>query len=143
MTLGKQRFALAHLDHLRILDHKLVRVEGDLGEDFVMQADLLQAEHLLVCFLSQRRPLKVIHKLLHLLLPSRLLHCFFLCAIFGLVLGESLDGRPLIKEWLLLLVMTVRSTCLSCRVAVGGRVARGLLLGMVTIGTAWGRLLQL
>ena len=119
--MGKQCLALAHLDHLRILDDKLVRVEGDLGEDFVVQADLLQAEHLLVGFLSQCRPLKVVHKLLHLFLASRLLRYFFLLTVIGLVLGEGLDGRPLVEEWLLdLLVMAVRSAGLSCSVAVSG-----------------------
>lgn len=48
VTLLKQRFTLSHPYNLRIVDDEFVGVKADLCQDFVVQPDLLKAQHLLL-----------------------------------------------------------------------------------------------
>ena len=95
VTLLKQRFTLAHPYNLRIVDDELVCVEADLCQDFVVQPDLLQTQHLLLRLVTRGRGLELIDKVLHAVLAGG--HIFFL-PFEGLILllATSLILRALI-----------------------------------------------
>lgn len=85
MTLSEQGLSLLYFNDLRKLNHEFIRVETNFSEHFVVQSDLFQAQHLIVGFLTDRSPLKIVNELLHFIFTGWL-SCYLLHGIILLLI---------------------------------------------------------
>ena len=95
VALGKQFVSFSDLDDRREFDNKLIGIEADLGQHFVVQPDFLKAKHLVMRLVICSCLLKLVYEVLHLILAHWLYNVLILLLRFFFALRRLVTARKI------------------------------------------------